>query len=359
MGLMRYSTGAALAALLLAGSAYGQTAPAPAAQQPTAAGAPNPAAGDGPVAARAAPQFELADGIVATVNDKIITGYDLRQQMLMLIASSQVQPTEQNLPAIQQAALNRLIEERLKAQEITKFETLKVTDQEIDEEIAQMARQAGVTPAAYMEFLQQGGIQPSAFRENLRTEIGWSQLVPGRFNSRARPSTLQVEQELRRLNEAAAQPQYLIGEIYIEAARVGGQEAAMNGARQLVQQIIQGAPFQAVAQQFSSAPSASARVPGDAGWVVKGTVQPALQTIFDQLQPGQLSNPVPVDGGVYIIYMRDKRDGAATSLVSMKQMMVELPESASEAELAAATRTLEGLRQGLNCDNIQIGRAHV
>ena len=36
MGLMRYSTGAALAALLLAGSAYGQTAPAPAAQQPTA-----------------------------------------------------------------------------------------------------------------------------------------------------------------------------------------------------------------------------------------------------------------------------------------------------------------------------------
>ena len=139
MGLMRYSTGAALAALLLAGSAYGQTAPAPAAQQPTAAGAPNPAAGDGPVAARATPQFELADGIVATVNDKIITGYDLRQQMLMLIASSQVQPTEQNLPAIQQAALNRLIEERLKAQEITKFETLKVTDQEIDDGAARGA----------------------------------------------------------------------------------------------------------------------------------------------------------------------------------------------------------------------------
>ena len=119
-----------------------------------------------------------------------------------------------------------------------------------------------------------------------------------------------------------------------------------------MQQIIQGAPFQAVAQQFSSAPSASARVPGDAGWVVKGTVQPALQAIFDQLQPGQLSNPVAVDGGVYIIYMRDKRDGAATSLVSMKQAMVELPETASEAEVAAATAKLETLRQGLTCDNI-------
>ena len=92
MGLMRYSTGAALAALLLAGSAHGQTAPArpqgsaqPPAQTPgqgVAAGAPNPAAEEAPTTARAEPQFEMADGIVATVNDKIITGYDLRLSLI-------------------------------------------------------------------------------------------------------------------------------------------------------------------------------------------------------------------------------------------------------------------------------------
>lgn len=356
MGLMRYSTGAALAAVLLAGSAYAQTAPAPV-QTPTpaqgpAAGAPNPAAEEAPTTARAEPQFEMADGIVATVNDKIITGFDLRQRMLMLIASSQVQPTEQNLPAIQQAALNALIEDRLKDQEMAKFESLKVTDEEVDGEIAEMARAAGTTPQAYMQFLQQGGIQPAAFRDNLRTQIGWSQLIPGRFNSRARASTLQVDQEVRRLNEAASKPQFLLGEIYIEAARVGGAQAALNGARQLVQQIIQGAPFQAVAQQFSAAPSASARVPGDAGWVVKDSLQPAVQSVLEQLQPGQLSNPIVVDGGVYILYLRDKRDGTSTSLVSLKQVMVELPETASEADVAAATAKLEGLRNGLTCDNI-------
>jgi peptidyl-prolyl cis-trans isomerase SurA len=354
MGLMRYSTGAALAAFLLAGSAHGQTAPAPV-QVPTqspAAGAPNPAAGEAPATARAEPQFEMADGIVATVNDKIITGFDLRQRMLMLIASSQVQPTEQNLPAIQQAALNALIEDRLKNQEMAKFESLKVTDEEVDAEIAEMARAAGATPQAYLQFLQQGGIQPAAFRENMRTQIGWSQLIPGRFNSRARASTLQVDQEVRRLNEAASKPQFLIGEIYIDAARVGGAQAALNGARQLVQQIIGGAPFQAVAQQFSAAPSASARVPGDAGWVVKDVLQPAVQSVLEQLQPGQLSNPIVVDGGVYILYLRDKRDGASTSLVSLRQVMVELPETASEADVAAAGVKLEAMRTGLTCDNI-------
>ena len=114
--------------------------------------------------------------------------------------------------------------------------------------------------------------------------------------------------------------------------------------------MVQGAPFQAVAQQFSAAPSATRG--GDAGWVVEGTVPLPLQQALDQLQVGQLSRPIPVEGGVYIIYMRDKRDGAATNLVAMKQVMVELPETATEAEVAAATQRLEALRPQLTCDNM-------
>ena len=341
MRLTRCSTGVAMAALI-AGSAVAQTAPAP--QAPTApATAP---------AARPAPQFTLADGIIATVNDQVITGFDLRQRMLTIIAMSQVQPTDENIPAIQQQALAALIEERLQAQEITNYEDLKISDEEVDREIAEMAQQAGTTPEQYMAFLEQGGIRRTNMREQLRTEIGWRALVGGRFNSRATVSRGQVEQAMRQLNEAAAKPQYLIGEIYLESARVGGQQAALDGARQLVAQLQQGAPFQAVARQFSAAPSASARIPGDAGWVVQGTVQPALQTALDALQVGQLSQPIPVEGGVYIIYMRDKRTGADTNLVALKQIMVEVPQDAPADAVAAATARLQTIQPQLTCDNM-------
>ena len=353
MRLMRYTTSVAMAALM-AGSALAQTAPAPASQAApaVAAGALDPAAEQAPTlpATAAEPEFRLADGVVATVNDQIITGFDLRQRMLAVIALSQVQPTEENIPAIQQQALNALIEERLQNAEIAKFDDLKISDAEVDEEIAAMAQEAGVAPQAYIAFLEQGGIRPSNLREQLRTEIAWRALVGGRFNSRAKVSRAQVDQAMRQLTEAAAKPQYLIGEIYLEAARVGGQQAAVNGAQQLVDQMVQGAPFQAVARQFSAAPSAIRG--GDAGWVVQGTIQPALQTALDQLQVGQLSRPIPVEGGVYIIYMRDKRAGAATSLVTLKQIMVEAPDTASEADIAAATARLEALRPQLTCDNI-------
>lgn len=352
MRLIRYSTGVALAALM-AGTAIAQSAP----QAPTSAAAPAQPPAQAPAAqASAAPaavsQFQLQDGIVASVNDQIITGFDLRQRMLSVIAMSQVQPTQENLPAIQQQALSSLIEQRLQAEELRNYEDLVIGDAEVDAEIAGMAQEAGTTPEQYMAFLEQGGIQRSHMREQLRTEIGWRALVSGRFRDRSRVSRAQVEQSLRQISEASAKPQYLIGEIYLEAARVGGQQAALDGANQLVAQLQQGAPFQAVAQQFSAAPSAAARIPGDAGWVVQGTVQPALQTAFDALQVGQLSRPIPVDGGVYIVYMRDKRTGAATNLVQMKQVVVELPETAPAADVAAATARLEALRPQLTCDNM-------
>lgn len=355
MGFKRFTTGAAVAALLAAatmGHAVAQSAPpAQSSSQPQAAGTLNPAAEAAPAPlAATTPQFQMADGVVASVNDRIITGYDLRQRILMTIAMTQVQPTAETFPSLQQQALNDLIDERLQAQEINKFEQLKISDEEVDREIATMAREVGVAPADYIRFLTEGGIQLQAFRESIRTRLGWSDLTVGRFRDRAKVSRSQVDQVMRQMTESATKPQYLIGEIYIDAARVGGMQEAVNGAGQLVQQMVQGAPFQAVARQFSSAPSAARN--GDAGWVVEGSLQPALQAAMDVMEVGQLSNPIPVEGGVYIIYMRDKRAGAATSLVSMKQVMVELPETATEAQITEATARLNAIRGQLTCDNI-------
>jgi peptidyl-prolyl cis-trans isomerase SurA len=346
MGLKRFMTGVAIAALL-AGSAMAQTAPpAP----PASAGTLNPAAEAAPVVPPAAPAFQMSDGILATVNDSVITGFDLRQRMLLLIAMTQVQPTPENLPAIQQQALNALVDDRLQTQELASYEDLVVSDQEVDEEISSMAQEVGITPQAYIDFLAQGGIRPTTLREQIRTQIGWQQLVGGRFQGRARVSRAAVTAAMRQVSEAASKKQYLIGEIYLESSRVGGQQAALNGANQLVQQMVQGAPFQAVAQQFSAAPSATRG--GDAGWVVEGTVHPSLQQALDQLAVGQLSRPIPVDGGVYIIYMRDKRDGASASLVQIKQVMIELPETATDTDVAAATQRLEALRPQLTCETM-------
>ncbi len=353
MRVMGFLTAAAMSAGL-ASTAMAQGAPRqdpPPAQNATAAGS------IGPEAPRRAPRliertdFQIADGVVATVNDQIITGFDLRQRILLVVAMSEVQPTEEDLPQLQLEALEALIEDRLKTQEIARFPDLKVTDEEINAEIAAMAQELRATPESYISLLGQAGILERTIRDQVRISIAWRRLVGGRFGSRSRVSTAQVDAAMRQVADAATKEQYLIGEIYIEAAQTqGGMQGAVNRAEQLIRQMLQGAPFQSVAQNFSDAPSAVRG--GDAGWVIEGTLPAPLQEAMENLQPGDLSNPVVVDGGVYILYMRDKRQGSATQLVSLRQIMVELPESASPDQVAAAGARLTALQPQLTCDNM-------
>jgi peptidyl-prolyl cis-trans isomerase SurA len=97
-----------------------------------------------------------------------------------------------------------------------------------------------------------------------------------------------------------------------------------------------------VARQFSAAATAASG--GDAGWVSLGEMPPEVDAVLDQLRPGQLSQPIPVKDGVYIIYLRDKRSGAGETLVNLKQAAVALTATATPEEIEAARVKLEGVR---------------
>ena len=125
----------------------------------------------------------------------------------------------------------------------------------------------------------------------------------------------------------------------------------------LVEQLQKGAPFPAVARQFSTAPTAAG---GDAGWISTGEMPPEVDYALENMRPGQLSRPIPVKDGVYIIYLREKRTGATATLISLKQAAVPLGAEASETELAAARARLESLRPRVTgCDNIETAAAGV
>jgi peptidyl-prolyl cis-trans isomerase SurA len=114
----------------------------------------------------------------------------------------------------------------------------------------------------------------------------------------------------------------------------------------------QGAPFAAVARQFSA--SATAAAGGDAGWVSPGELPPEVDAALEQLRPGQLSQPIPVKDGVYIIYLKDKRAGAGQTVVALKQAAVALPAQPAAADIAAAEAKLAALRPQIKgCDNIE------
>jgi peptidyl-prolyl cis-trans isomerase SurA len=140
--------------------------------------------------------------------------------------------------------------------------------------------------------------------------------------------------------------------VFLDASRVGGMETAMNGATQLVTQMQQGAPFPAVARQFSAAPTAANG--GDAGWISPGEMPAEVDVALEQLRPGQLSKPIPVKDGVYIIYLRDKRAGAKTALVDLKQVAYPLAADATPPRSTRPPRCWRRLKpQITSCETLE------
>lgn len=94
-----------------------------------------------------------------------------------------------------------------------------------------------------------------------------------------------------------------------------------QGAMRLLEQMQQRAPFPMVARQFSQAPSAAAG--GDLGWISANELAAELRPVAERLQAGQVSLPVRTSTGVYIIAMRNRREGipaGSSSVVSLRQI---------------------------------------
>ena len=334
-----------------------------AAAAPPYALAQAPAAQPAPAVQAAAPQAALSESVAAVVNDQIISTYDLAQRMRLLIATSGIQPTQENIPQFQREALISLVDERLQIQELRRQEkeqkiSIVATDEELNEEIADMAKSNNLSADQFIASLQNQGIGITTLKEQIRAQVSWQRWIRGRYGSRLRVGEDQVKAAQQRIEAAASKPQYQISEVFLDANRVGGMETAMTGAAQLVGQMQKGAPFPAVARQFSA--SATAANGGDAGWITAGEMAPEIDAALEQMRPGQLSQPIQVRDGVYIIYLREKRAGGTATVVHLKQAAIALPQTATEAQIAAATATLETLRgQVTGCNDLEPKAAKV
>lgn len=289
-----------------------------------------------------------AFGIVATVNDDVITSWDLQQRVFFTVLSAGVNPDEETLRRIQIQALRGLIDERLQMQEARKFD-LEISDEEVDRSIARLAQGNGLTPAELEARMFSVGVTLDTLKDQVRAEIAWQRIVNGRFGSRIRVSDNQIDETLRRIKANAGKPSYLVSEIYIEASEdIGGMDGAMEGARAMISQFEQGAPFTALARQFSS--SASSAKGGDVGWVLEGDLRPEINASLQTMEKGAISQPIAVPGGVYVVVLRDKKESETDTVYQIQQ--VRIPTEGEE-ELAIAERAITDLQAEVgSCEDL-------
>jgi len=282
------------------------------------------------------------------VNDDIVTTYDLQQRVLFMVATTGVERTEKSIARVQQQAMRNLVDEHIQIQESEKYDQT-IDPKEVDQNVGRLISRNGLDPNEVIGRLAQAGITIDTLRDQVRSEIAWQRIVNGLYGSRIRISDAQIDETLNRLTANASKPSFRVAEIYIEATPdIGGMDGAMEGARAMIAQVAEGAPFPLLAQQFSSAPSAAKG--GDVGWVREGELRPELDTAIKSLEKGGLSQPIQVPGGVYVIALLDTQTSESETFYKLKQ--INIPGDTPEAIGAAMTQLVAYKEQFTSCDTL-------
>jgi len=304
-------------------------------------GAAAPQTAPTPVPAAARPSSQSVEGVIAVVNGQVISQSDVRNRMRMILLSFNGKPDEQIYLEAQHRAIDTLIDEKIQVQEFEKLvKDQKIEDAEIDEHIADLARQNKMSSEQFLSSLTQAGINIQSLRDQVKADISWTSIVRGRYGRTIRVSELRVDEMLERLKANLDKPQYRLAEIFLYAPDQASRANAKTRADALIQQINQGADFQQVAQQWSAAPSASQG--GDMGWLSPGDMRPEIEAAVQAAPaPPVLLPVVEGEGGVYIVALTGKREPSKpdAATLDMKQLVARGDGAAAKLEQVKAKAT--------------------
>ncbi len=267
---------------------------------------------------------QTSQGIAATVNDDVISTYDVEQRINLIIFSAGVQPTPETIGRLREQVLRQLIDEQLQLQEALRFE-VEVSAEDIGEMLDNIGSRSDMDGEALLTLLTENNVNPSTLLSQVRADIAWQRLVGGLYRNQVNISEEEIDIVLDRMQRNINQPQYEVSEIFLSVDNPEQEAAIGEAAERMVLQLRRGANFGALARQFSQNPSAAQG--GDLGWVQDGQLPPELNDMLARMSPGQFSLPVRSTGGFYILALRDKRiTGAADpSLITVTLRQVVIP----------------------------------
>lgn len=293
-------------ALPLAAAAFaiGFAAPVPGAAPGIAPGAaPGAVSGrqGAPVASQPAPGVR----IVAVVNGDVISNVDVNDRARLFALSTGQKLAPDVLDRLRPQIRRQLVDERLRMQEIQRRHIV-IQDKQIAEAIRSIETRNGMPPGALRAKLAADGIGLRTLVDQIRTQLGWLQVVREQLGAQAEVSPEAIAQRQRALAQMTGKPEYRVAEIFIPIDDPSSSADAQRFADTVITQLRAGAPFAVVASQFSQ--SQSALEGGQLGWVQPNQLDPEVARIVAEMPEGAVSNPIKVPGGLEVVTLQGKRE---------------------------------------------------
>jgi len=261
---------------------------------------------------------------IITVNDAVITRFELEQRILfMKILRAPGDPEE--------LARKALIDDRLRSQAISDAE-ITLTEEQVSEGLKNFASRTNLSVTDFLKALAEEGVAPETVRDFVRTNLGWRELVRGRFLNDARPSPTEIDRALGR--DPSGSVRVLLSEIIIPATPQTIEQVEELANR--ISDLKTYAEFSEAAGQFSAADTRDQG--GRLGWLAITNLPVPLQPVIMAMNPGDTSEPILLPNAVAVFQMRGMQEivAPAARYSAIEYAEYRIPGGRSPEALARA-----------------------
>ncbi len=251
-----------------------------------------------------AAKAQEVDRIAAVVNDEIISIHDLEARLkLALVMSGFTDNLENRRRAVPQV-LRKMVDERLQLQEATRLK-VTVSADEVNRSIRGVEQQNRMPPGGLMAMLSKNGVDTDAARDQVRADLSWMKVTSRVLQSNIKVGEDEINEQLDSLRQMLGRPEYLLAEIFLSVDSPSQEDEARRLGERLLDQLKAGAPFQALARQFSQTGSAAGG--GMVGWMVDTNLDDDIKAAVTPLHKGDVTPLIRTSSGFNIIAVVDKR----------------------------------------------------
>lgn len=260
----------------------------------------------------AAAAFALLTGgpaqaqIVLFVTGEPITAYDIEQRTrLNTITGGKARA--------RQEVIDELINDKLKILAGKRY-SLNISDTDVDNAMANIARGAGLTADQFAKQLERAGVNPNTLKARLKADLTWGQIVRGRF-----ATSLQVgEKDIFEAQGSESREvgiEYTLHPITFVVPRGSGANVVEARRREA----------ESLRQRFQDCDSGLRFARALRDVVVRPPIRrnsadlsPQLREILNRVEVGKVTPPETTAGGIDVFAVCDKKETTADSPTKRK-----------------------------------------
>ncbi len=272
----------------------------------------------------AAPAQET-NRVVAVVGDDIITSLELERMVKTMQA--QMAASGPHRPHIapeqlRRVALERLIEDRLFAQEVKRL-GIRVSPRELEAFIQRIKKTNQIDERTFLAQLSRQGLTPEEYRRRLKRDLLKQKLLNRQVKSQVVISDEQVEDYYRKHPDQFRKlDQVRLRALFLKvppAASAATEEAIRQKAEKLRAEAVAKGNFAELARKYSQGPGAAKG--GELGPVASRDLMPQMRQALGALKPGEISPVLKLPGAYVFLQLLERSGDTTIPLAQVKEQI--------------------------------------